>query len=161
MNAPRATQHPLAGRPHLSEALDVVPEQAVQKISVWRVVSAVVCLLALWAAYLQLNDPDPERWFAMYAACGAVALTSALGRGRAPLAVAVGALALLWACAIVPELFGRWTPADLGASMSSGRPEVEYGRELGGLSLVAAYCAAAWFVERRRAGVKAPQHAHV
>jgi hypothetical protein len=110
-----------------------------------------VCLLALWAAYLQLNDPDPARWFAMYAACAAVALASALGRGRAPMAGAVGAIALLWAAAIVPELLGRWTPADLGANMSSARPEVEYGRELGGLSIVAAYCTAAWMLERRRA----------
>jgi Transmembrane family 220, helix len=117
----------------------------------------VVCVLAAWAAYLQLNDPDPERWFALYAACAAVALASALGRGSAPLAAGVGVVALVWALAIVPELLGRWTPADLGASMSSARPEVEYGRELGGLSIVTAYCAAAWFRERRRTAGDEPR----
>jgi hypothetical protein len=118
---------------------------------IWRALSAVIGLLALWAAYLQLNDPDPARWFAMYSACAGVALVSALGRGNAALAGAVGLIATLWAGAIVPELLGRWTPADLGAKMSSDHPEVEYGRELGGLSIVAGYCAAAWAVERRRA----------
>jgi hypothetical protein len=108
-----------------------------------------MCALALWAAYLQLNDPDPERWFALYAACAAVALLSALGRGYAPFALGVAVLAFLWACAIVPELFGRWTPADLGASMSAVRPEVEYGREFGGLSIVACYCAVSWLFARR------------
>jgi hypothetical protein len=120
-------------------------------------VSAVFCALALWAAFLQLNDPDPARWFAIYAACAAVALASALGRGYAPIAAGVGGVALLWACAIVPELLGGWTPADLGASMSSARPEVEYGRELGGLSIVAAYCATAWVVERRHAAITQPR----
>jgi hypothetical protein len=118
----------------------------------------VVSALACWAAYLQLNDPDPERWFALYAACAAVALASALGRGSALVAAAVGLVALIWACAIVPELLGRWTPADLGASMSSARPEVEYGRELGGLSIVAAYCAAAYFMARRRMAGAEPRH---
>lgn len=120
-----------------------------------------MCALALWAAYLQLNDPDPARWFAMYAACAAVALLAALGRGAAGLAAAVGGVALLWACAIVPELLGRWTPADLGASMSSARPEVEYGRELGGLAIVSGYCAAAWCLTRRRSPVPAAQREHV
>lgn len=117
----------------------------------WRALSAIMSVLALWAAYLQLNDPDPERWFAMYLACAAVALVSALGRGKAALAGAVGLIAALWAAAIVPELLGVWTPSDLGARMSSDRPEVEYGRELGGLSIVAGYCLAAWAIERRRA----------
>ena len=119
------------------------------------------CALALWAAYLQLNDPDPERWFALYTACAMVALLSALGRGYAPLALAVTGLALAWACAIVPELFGRWTPADLGASMSTARPEVEYGREFGGLAIVAGYCAVSWRVARRSARNKLPSPAHV
>ncbi|MET0342307.1 MAG: transmembrane 220 family protein [Polyangiales bacterium] len=120
---------------------------------VWQLLSVLMSGFLAWAAWMQLNDPDPARWAAFYLAGALVALTSAL---RRPLPRAAGLLtlvALAWAAAIVPELLGTWRPADLGARMSPERPEVEYGRELGGLLIVAAYCAAAAYAGRR---VRAP-----
>src|SRR5688572_1874241 len=76
----------------------------------WRAASGLFCLLALWAAYLQLNDPDPERWAAMYLACAGAAFMCALGRGSAWLCAAVAGVALLWATAIAPELARNWGP---------------------------------------------------
>ena len=116
---------------------------------IFRVLSGVFAVLAFWAAYLQLNDPDPERWFAMYAAAGVVGVLFAAGKPRMEPALLVGIIALAWAGAIVPELAGRWQPSDLGAKMAPDRPEVEFGRELGGLTIVAAYCLGAFFVARK------------
>jgi hypothetical protein len=116
-----------------------------------RVVSGIFTVLAFWAAYLQLNDPDPERWFALYAAAGVSALRFATGKPSPRLALTLALIALGWALAIVPELWGRWQPSDLSVSMTSARPEIEFGREFGGLVIVATYCLSAFFVSQRSA----------
>lgn len=117
--------------------------------------SALMTLLALVSAYLQLNDPDPERWFAIYFACAVVALLGALGRPSRWLSVAVGGVASIWALAIVPELLGGWSPKQLTATMSAEHPEVEFGRECAGLLIVAGYClfAVSWARQRERTPV--------
>ena len=102
-----------------------------------------------WAAVMQLNDPDPARWAALYGGAALVALCSTLARPLPRAAMLLTVIALAWAAAIVPELLGRWSPADLGAQMTTARPEVEYGRELGGLLILAGYCAVAAYVGRR------------
>jgi len=102
--------------------------------------SALMTVLALISAYLQLNDPDPERWTAIYLACALVTLLGALGRPSRWLSACVGGIALSWALSIVPELVGRWRPGQLTSSMSAEHPEVEYGRECAGLLIVASYC---------------------
>jgi hypothetical protein len=117
---------------------------------IFRVLSGVFAGLAFVAAYLQLNDPDPERWFALYAGAGVVGVLFAAGRPPALPALGMAVTALAWALAIVPELWGRWQPSDLGAKMVTERPEIEFGRELGGLLIVASYCLSAFFVARKR-----------
>ncbi len=118
----------------------------------FRIISAAFCLLALWSAYLQLNDPDPERWIAMYLSCAWLALLGALGKAAPKQALVVGLVALIWAAAIAPELLGAWKPGDLNATMSNARPEIEYGREFFGLVIVAGYALAAFGMTRRARG---------
>ncbi len=115
-----------------------------------RAFSALMTLLALVSAYLQLNDPDPERWFAIYLACAVVALLGALGRPSGWLSMAVGGIAVIWALAIVPELVGSWSPSQLTATMSDEHPEVEFGRECAGLLIVSGYCLFVFSWARRR-----------
>jgi predicted permease len=115
-----------------------------------RVFSAIMVVLALISAYLQLNDPDPERWTAIYLGCAVVAVTGALGRPVKQLSLLVGAIALLWALAIVPELLGRWRPDQLTATMTAEHPEIEFGRECAGLLIVFGFCLFNWLWARRR-----------
>jgi hypothetical protein len=122
----------------------------------FRAVSAVMCALAFVSAYLQLNDPDPERWFAMYAGVGLCALAFALDRPLPRAALALCIVTFAWAAAIVPELVGRWQPQDLGATMIAARPEIEYGRELGGLSIAGTYCLSAFLMTRRNRKAGSP-----
>jgi hypothetical protein len=115
----------------------------------FRLFSVPMAVFFAWAAAMQLNDPDPERWFLMYASVAVLAGLSAMGRAAPRLALALALLALGWAAAIAPELWHHWTVRDLGAQMSAARPEVEFGREFVGLLILAAYCLAATrFVSR-------------
>ena len=117
---------------------------------VWRAFSAAAAVFFGWAAAMQLNDPDPARWFALYAGAALVAGASAVNKPSVLAGRLVGAIAVIWAAAIVPELWGRWGVRDLGATMSGGRPEVEYGREFVGLLIVGAYCFAQARIASRR-----------
>jgi hypothetical protein len=121
-----------------------------------RVAHAVMAVLAMIAAYLQLNDPDPVRWVALYLGCAAVALCYACGRPAPRLALGMALVAAAWAAAIVPELIGRWGPGQLLQTMVPNHPEIEYGREFGGLVIVASYCALSYLRGTRHKGEHAP-----
>lgn len=116
----------------------------------FRVISVPMAAFFAWAAAMQLNDPDPTRWFLFYASVAGLAAMSAAGRPAPRVALVLSWLALAWAAAIVPELWTHWSVRDLGAQMSASRPEVEYGREFVGLLILAAYCAAAAYFTRPR-----------
>jgi hypothetical protein len=109
----------------------------------FRAISAVMALFFGWAAAMQLNDPDPARWFALYISVAPLAALSAAARPFPRMARLLGVVALVWAAAIAPELLDGWRVQDLGATMSAAHPKVEYGREFVGLLILAAYCFAA------------------
>jgi hypothetical protein len=90
------------------------------------------------AAGLQLNDPDPVGWTAIYAAAALACGLAAAGRGAWPLAAAVGAVAAVWAATLAPAA------ARLGDVARAMGPDTgaEEARELVGLVLVAATMAA-------------------
>lgn len=62
-----------------------------------RVANAGMTALLLYAVVVQLNDPDPVRWMAMYGSASVCAAVVAI-RGRIPwqLTAAVATIALLW-----------------------------------------------------------------
>jgi hypothetical protein len=110
-----------------------------------------MALILIWAAALQLNDPDPARWFTIYTA-GAVltalagfgVATNARRRALARCAVLVMVVCLTWAAALAASLLGAEFP-DLGAPMTPDHPEVEWAREMLGLLIVAFWTAGvAW-----------------
>jgi hypothetical protein len=110
-------------------------------LTVLRPLAAAFALLFLLAAALQYNDPDPIQWMAIYLAACASCLTTVRGRTDWRLATATAAVSLLWALALMPhawdmpllQLLGDWGMSD---------PRVERAREMYGLLLVFAVCAA-------------------
>jgi hypothetical protein len=116
---------------------------------VLRAVSGVMAAFFLWATYVQNNDPDPWRWMPMYFSAAVVAAAFAAGRPLPKLAITVAIVALVWAAAIAPELIGKWSPSELNDTMSAAHPEIEFGRELGGLLIVAAQSLLVFFRGRR------------
>ena len=88
---------------------------------------ATACALVFAAsAAVQLNDPDPARWIALYGAAALVSLATAFRRAPAALHLGIAAVAGIWALTLIPTVFRE--------RAFSGN-EVE--RELGGLALVA------------------------
>jgi hypothetical protein len=99
-----------------------------------------MALLFAFAAALQLNDPDPIRWIAVYAAASALSLVMFFKR-RVPrsMVIAVLAITLVWAATIAfggpaaseyEHMFDAW-------EMKS--PSVEEAREASGLLIVAVW----------------------
>jgi hypothetical protein len=107
-----------------------------------RGVSAAMAVLFAFAALVQLNDPDPVRWFAIYAAACAASIVAATGRRlpSVPFAL-VSVIALVWAAAIVAggpraDDYGRMFEAWEMRSVP-----IEEAREASGLLIVGAWMA--------------------
>jgi hypothetical protein len=97
-------------------------------------------------AAVNLNDPDPGAWVAVYLLAAALGAALALGRGPGRWAWLPALLAGAWALSLVPA--AREAPlAGVFTDWQMVAPGVEEGRELLGLVLVAAWCA--WLATRR------------
>ena len=91
-----------------------------------RIFAALAALLFAYSAALQLNDPDPVRWIALYGTA-AVLSAATLFASVPPVAfLALASVATLWALALLPGV--------LSLAAFSGTEEE---RELAGLVLVA------------------------
>ena len=98
-----------------------------------KIFASIAALLFGYSAFVQLNDPDPIRWIALYS-CAAV-LSAASIFIAIPRSVFAGlaCVAGLWATTLLPGV--------LSDSSFSGTEEE---RELAGLLLVAVACAVLW-----------------
>jgi hypothetical protein len=102
-------------------------------------------LLFVAAAAVQLNDPDPVRWIALYAGAALLCVTSTLRRPPAVLYLGFGALAAIWAATLLPEI---------AREVALTGNEVE--REFAGLLLVAIAMALLYRHARRPAMDSSP-----
>jgi len=111
------------------------------------ILNALFLAAFLLSAAVQYNDPDALQWIAVYLA--AAALCAARWRGRlwpwAPFALLV--VCLLWIGSLLPGVVGRVSPEELFESITMRTRAVEEAREIGGLALVALWCAV---LDRRR-----------
>jgi hypothetical protein len=119
-----------------------------------RFLDLTMALLFAFAAALQLNDPDPVQWIAIYSAACVLSLV-AFARRRAPPAVAivVFAIAILWAALIA---FGGPAASEYGHMFDAWEmrsPSVEEAREASGLLIVAGWMMVLFIRARRAAGV--------
>ena len=104
----------------------------------------VVCVL------LQINDPDPARWMAIYGACAVVAALLPSQKKIVPVGFVLGFGALVWAGYLLYVVWGRVEVTDLVNKMSEKGGAVEEGREAGGLAIAGAWLVfASWFRSRR------------
>ncbi len=99
-------------------------------------INMALALLFVVGAGLQLNDPDPLRWIAMYlAAAGSSALW-----GRWPrswlLSGLVALMALAWALYIAANMAEWVSPEQMFEPMQSRGGAVEQSRELYGLGMI-------------------------
>jgi hypothetical protein len=89
----------------------------------------------LASALLQYNDPDPIRWIGLYGSAALACLAHDRLPGHRLLALAVAAVAFVWAATLAGVL-PRMDVADLFRTMKAETPVIEESRELLGLLLV-------------------------
>jgi hypothetical protein len=105
--------------------------------------NGVVTSAFLFFAVVQHNDPDPIRWVAIYLAAALCCALELVGRLPWPLPALVAVVALIWAGIWAPGVVGQvdWGHAFSTPGMSGDLKEEE-ARELCGLVIVTAWCAA-------------------
>jgi hypothetical protein len=104
-------------------------------VIVLRVASGAMTALFVVSAGLQLNDPDPVGWTAIYLAAAVAAGCGAARRLWWPFAAAVGAVALAWAASFGGRVLESGMLRDLAKAMGPGT-HAEEAREFLGLAIV-------------------------
>ncbi|MCP3981846.1 MAG: TonB-dependent receptor plug domain-containing protein, partial [bacterium] len=114
-----------------------------------RWIHIAAAILFFISAALQYNDPDPLRWIAIYGAAGAACLVASHPRGRW-LGAAVGLISLFWAASYAPRVLPDLAFGDLVKPMHEKTPQIEDGREMLGLLIIAVWMGVVALVGRGR-----------
>jgi hypothetical protein len=125
----------------------------------WRAGDAVFLVMFGLSVAVQVNDPDPIGWVAVYGAAALCCGLALAGRLRWWLPAAVAGAAAAWSATIAPRVLGRvpwrrmfeaWEMHDLG---------IEESREMYGLLIVALWMGVLTIRARRSAeGAERPPH---
>ena len=101
-------------------------------------INLLIAILFAWFAYVQLNDPDPERWVAMYGSVAVLWALAAFNRYYLYVVYAVLVVSIFWMLSLFPD-FVNWLQdgADsIVGSMKVEQPHIELTREFLGLVVV-------------------------
>ena len=109
-----------------------------------KIFASVACLLFTGSAVVQLNDPDPIRWFSLYASAALLSATSMFVSVPGYLFVALASVAGIWAATLLPSVLSA-------ASLTGTEDE----RELAGLALVTVASVVLWRSGARTRDVQA------
>lgn len=90
---------------------------------------------------VQVNDPDPIRWMALYGAAAIVCGIELTRRVRPWFPALLALLALTWAATIAPRVLGKVPFRDMFAAFEMHNAGIEESREMYGLVIVAAWMA--------------------
>ena len=108
-----------------------------------RTANLLMSILFLFSAAVQVNDPDPLAWIAIYAAaatvCAWLAVAAPPGRWARALPLAVSIVAVAWAGVIAARSSGHVPPLRLFESWEMTDTRVEEDREMYGLLIVGAW----------------------
>ena len=107
----------------------------------WRAADAVMLLLFTLGAVVQLNDPDPLRWIAVYALAAAACLLSLLRRMHPLPPALLCVVALAWAATLWPRVAGRVPFGEMFGAFEMRSVGIEESREMYGLLIIAAWMA--------------------
>jgi hypothetical protein len=105
----------------------------------WRIADGLFLLLFAFSVVVQVNDPDPFRWIAIYSAAALACLLGDQLHWTVP--VAIGLVALGWAATIAPNVLGRVPFLSMFEEFEMKSLAVEESREMYGLFLVAFWMA--------------------
>lgn len=105
-----------------------------------RVASGLFALAFLLSVVVQVNDPDPVQWMALYAAAFFVCVwRTTVKRVPRVVPLVVAAVAVGWGAMILPGALGKTTLPEMFGSIGMKNEAAEIGREVVGLLLVAVW----------------------
>ena len=107
----------------------------------WKVADALFLLMFAFSVVVQVNDPDPYAWIAIYGAAAIACLLSLTGRVPWWFAVLVGLIALGWAGTLAPRVLGNVPFMSMFEEFEMQDVGVEESREMYGLLMIAAWMA--------------------
>jgi hypothetical protein len=99
---------------------------------------------------VQINDPDPLPWMAVYGGAALIALLECIRPVRPIFPALLSVTALGWAATIAPRVIGKVPFAEMFGAFEMKDVRVEESREMYGLLLVAFWMAAVAMVAWRR-----------
>jgi hypothetical protein len=110
-----------------------------------RGIDALGAAMFAFAAWLQLNDPDPVQWVAIYLAAAGLALAGPRHRRAGAAAALVAAVAVVWALSLAPDVVGRTSWGKMTETWKMQREDAptEEAREMGGLAVVVVWMSVA------------------
>ncbi len=103
-----------------------------------KVFAGLAALLFAYSAFVQINDPDPIRWIAIYSCAAVVSAASVFGSIPRSILMTLACVAGSWAATLLP-----------GVLMEAAFTATEEEREFLGLMLVCIASAVLW-----RSGVR-------
>jgi hypothetical protein len=116
------------------------------------IANGVMSLLFAFAVVVQINDPDPFAWMAIYGLACVACVLAMLRRGHWLVPAAVGAAAIIWSATIAPRVLGRVPFLDMFNEFEMRDMGIEESREMYGLLMIAAWMTVLALSARRRAG---------
>jgi hypothetical protein len=116
------------------------------------IANGVMSLLFAFAVVVQINDPDPFAWMAIYGLACIACVLALLRRGHWLVPASVGAVAIIWAVTIAPRVLGRVPFLDMFNEFEMRDVGIEESREMYGLVMIAAWMTVLALNARPRAG---------
>ena len=104
---------------------------------IWTAANAVMLLAFVFSAAVQVNDPDPVGWMAVYGAAAVVCALELKRRVRPLFPALLAATALTWSATIAPRVLGKVRFGEMFAEFEMRNAGVEESREMYGLLIVA------------------------
>lgn len=105
----------------------------------WQIANGVMLVAFAFSVIVQINDPDPFGWMAIYGAAGLVCAFEITRRARWWIATLVGAVALVWAATIAPRVIGSVPFTDMFGEFEMKNAGIEESREMYGLLIIAGW----------------------
>jgi transmembrane protein TMEM220 len=116
----------------------------------WTVANVVAALLFAASVAVQVNDPDPLPWMAIYGGAAIIALLECTRRVRPVFPALLSVTALGWAATVAPRVIGKVPFTEMFGAFEMKNVGVEESREMYGLLLVALWMAAVALAGWRR-----------
>lgn len=101
------------------------------------------------SAAVQLNDPDPIAWIAIYLSAAGLCGLQYLNRLKRIYIIPVLALSAIWMLLLIPGFIGQVQVLQLFESISMKSSEVELAREAGGLAFIVVWLSVLLVTTRR------------